>query len=112
VARGVSARVRRHDRLERAAILVGVPGGLASLGLAIKAATAPEGGVVEMASRAAARFSAPLVERLSDLAGGAGPGASMGADLQGVVWALAAAALSLFAITALRLARGRALGWN
>jgi len=106
VVEEVSLHARRLQVLERVWVLAGVPIGLVSVGVAVRAVITAERGLGTTAAGALSGLSAPLVEGLSARVVDFGP------DVQGVIWALAAAALSLLAVTALRLSRERALGWN
>ncbi|MFH1502230.1 MAG: anti-sigma factor [Candidatus Eisenbacteria bacterium] len=106
----IGRRASRRALAERVAVYVGVPVGLASAGVGVRALVAGTH-AGDALSGAAARLSEPVRGAVASLIETPGPWAS-DPGVQGVVWALAAAALSFIAVTALRLSRKQPLGWN
>jgi anti-sigma factor RsiW len=110
----IAIRARRRAAIERLAVLVGVAVGLVSSGVAIWTSAPPGGETRAAMSEGLTTFFAPAFEQIGSAASSLDVGvtAPLGMGAQGVIWALAAAALSVMAVAVLRLSRERILGWD
>jgi len=110
----IAVRARRRAALERLAVLAGVAVGLVSSGVTIWNSAPPGGETRAAMSEGLTTFFAPAFEQFGSAAPSLDIGATarLGMGTQGVIWALAAAALSVMAVVVLRLSRERALGWD
>lgn len=110
----VGRRASSRGLVERIATAAGVPAGLVSVGLAIRAVVIARGASGATLGEAVSRSLDTARDAMASFAGTAGFSASWSLDpgAQGILWALAAAALSLLALTALRISRQHVLEWN
>jgi anti-sigma factor RsiW len=109
----IGRRVSTRERIERVVISTGVPAGIVSIALGVRAVVVNTGSG-EAVSNAASRLTGPLGEAVAPLIESPGLSVAWLSDpgAQGVVWALAAAALAFLAITALRFSSRHLLEWN